>query len=63
MDTLGLWGSLRFDNEDEARAAINHAWQSGVFNSITLETVYGHAVKKRVLPENESLVQFYSKKP
>ena len=63
MDTLGLWGSLCFDNEAEARAAIEHAWQNGAFNSITLETVYGHAVKKRVLPENESLVQFYSKKP
>lgn len=28
---------------------------------ITLETVFGHAVKKLVLPQGENLVQFFPK--
>ncbi len=62
MDTLGLWASLQFDDATAARNAIDHAWRHGALNAVTLETVYGHAVKKRVLPANESLVQFYPKK-
>ena len=30
--------------------------------NITLETVYGHAVKKLVLPQGENVVQFFPKR-
>ncbi len=29
--------------------------------TVTLETVYGHAVKKLTLPEGENVVRFYPK--
>ncbi len=59
MDTLGVWAALRFADEAAARQAVTHGFAQGQLSCITLETVYGHAVKKRVLPPNESLVQFY----
>ena len=30
--------------------------------NITLETVYGHAVKKLMLPQGENVVQFFPKR-
>ncbi|UOO82094.1 methyltransferase [Uruburuella testudinis] len=62
MDTLGIWQALQFDNETAARAAVDAMWQSGEPVDITLETVYGHAVKKLLLPEGESAVQFFPKR-
>lgn len=63
MHSTGLWTALQADDEPRARALITQAWQNGELSGITLETVFGHAVKKRVLPENESLVQFYPRAP
>ncbi|KPN70745.1 hypothetical protein [Neisseria sp. 83E34] len=62
MDTLGIWASLTFSDEAAARALVEQQIAAGRF-SITLETVYGHAVKKTVLPEGASPVQFYPKMP
>ena len=59
MDTLGLWRALDFDNEAAARAAVDEMWRRGELAHITLETVYGHAVKKKYLPEGESEVLFF----
>ena len=42
-----------------ARAAVNEGFAQGLLHTVTLETVYGHAVKKLQLPENENVVQFY----
>ncbi len=61
MDTFGLWASLEFDDKAAAKAAVDKMFADGSLNSITLETVYGHAVKKQALPQGESLVQFYPK--
>ncbi|MDO4696521.1 MAG: methyltransferase [Neisseria sp.] len=64
MDNLGLWQSLRFvDNGSRAaaRERITQWLADGI--GITLETVFGHAVKKNVLPAGESPVQFYPRKP
>ncbi|MDO5059012.1 MAG: methyltransferase [Neisseria sp.] len=64
METLGVWQSLRFADkaaEAAARAALNRWVSDGL--SVTLETVYGHAVKKNVLPAGESPVQFYPRRP
>ena len=62
METLGLWAALQFDDEAAARRAVDEMWQSGELADITLETLYGHAVKKLLLPEGESQVQFYPKR-
>ena len=59
MDTLGLWRALDFDTEAAARAAVDEMWRRGELAHITLETVYGHAVKKKHLPEGESEVLFF----
>lgn len=58
METLGLWQALQLSDEAAARTVINHMWQSGKPVEITLETIHGHAVKKLLLPEGESAMQF-----
>lgn len=63
MDYLGLWQALAPEDENAARAAAQAAWQNGELRRTTLETVYGHAVKKLMLPENESVVTFHKKPP
>ncbi|MDO5640128.1 MAG: methyltransferase [Neisseria sp.] len=62
MDTLGLWQALQFNDEAAARATVEAMWQSGELTDITLETIYGHAVKKLLLPEGEQAVQFFPKR-
>ncbi len=62
MDTLGVWQALQFDDEAAARAAVDAMWASGELADITLETIYGHAVKKLMLPAGESAVQFFPKR-
>ncbi len=59
MDTLGLWQALTFDNPQAAKAYVEQIFTKEGRLNISLETVYGHAVKQRVLPQGESLVQFY----
>lgn len=61
METLGLWASLDFGDEAAARAAVNRMFADGETLTATLETVYGHAVKKRQLPAGESEILFYPK--
>lgn len=61
MDTLSIWSSLVFDDECAARTAINHRLAAGHF-SLMLEVVFGHAVKKQVLPVGESPIQFFPKR-
>ncbi|MDO4907825.1 methyltransferase domain-containing protein [Neisseria sp.] len=62
METLGLWASLDFSDEAAARAAVNRMFAGGATLTATLETVYGHAVRKRQLPAGESPVVFYPKR-
>ncbi|MFC3873469.1 methyltransferase domain-containing protein [Neisseria musculi] len=61
METLGLWASLDFSDEAAARAAVNQMFAAGETLNAALETVYGHAVKRRQLPAGESEVRFYPK--
>lgn len=61
METLGVWSSLVLDDEAAARAAIHRRLAAGHF-SLTLETVFGHAVKKQVLPAGENPIQFFPKR-
>ena len=61
MDTLALWQALQPENESAARRLAEQAVADGRLARITLETVFGHAVKKLVLPEGENLVQFFPK--
>ena len=63
MDTLGLWASLRFHDEAAARKAVDTLFAQQRLPGIVLETVFGHAVKKRQLPAGESPVQFFPKRP
>ena len=62
METLGLWQALQLSDEAAARTVINNMWQSGKPVEITLETIHGHAVKKLLLPEGESAVQFFPRR-
>ncbi|MDO4997180.1 MAG: methyltransferase [Neisseria sp.] len=59
LNTLGVWQALEFTDEAQRQHAqnlLNQYIADGI--SITLEAVFGHAVKKLVLPEGESPVQF-----
>ena len=59
MDTLGIWQALQFTHPQAAKDCVNRIFAEEGRLNITLETVYGHAVKKLALPQGESLVQFY----
>ncbi|ASK28478.1 methyltransferase domain-containing protein [Neisseria chenwenguii] len=59
MATLGLENALRFSDPAAARDAVSALFADEGGLTVTLETVYGHAVKKRVLPQGENLVRFY----
>lgn len=63
MRRLGLWHALAPADADAARAAARTAWDRGGLRRMTLETVFGHAVKKPLLPPNESPVSFHKKAP
>lgn len=59
METAGLWHALHVSDDVAARNIVQQAWQNSTLTQITLETVFAHALKKRKLPQNEQLVQFY----
>ncbi|QEY23873.1 methyltransferase [Neisseria animalis] len=61
MDTLGLRRAVIFSDEAEARRLIDGWFAEGEVLSVTLETLYGHAVKKLALPQGENVVRFYPK--
>lgn len=56
---LGLFTALSPADSTHAKQAIEQAWQNGALRQITLETLFGHALKKAVLPDNTQAVQFY----
>lgn len=62
MDTLGLWHALDFDDPAAARTAIAGLWQRQTPTELTLETVFGHAIKKKILPTGENEVHFFPRK-
>lgn len=62
MDTLGLWHALDFDDPAAARTAIAGLWQRQTPPELTLETVFGHAIKKKILPAGENEVHFFPRK-
>ena len=49
-------------DENAARSYVGTMFEREGGLSITLETVYGHAVKKLMLPQGENVVQFFPKK-
>ena len=53
---------MQFADEAAARAAVNEGFAQRLLHTVTLETMYGHAVKKLQLPENENVVQFYPRR-
>ncbi|AUZ06286.1 MULTISPECIES: hypothetical protein [Vitreoscilla] len=65
MEVLQVWQALGIadDDQENAQKIISQSLQNGELKNITLEVIFGHAVKKLVLPENESLVNFYPSKP
>ena len=65
MEILSLWHSLNIapKQTELAQTVLNQAILSGELAGITLEVVFGHAVKKLRLPDNEALVNFYPSKP
>ena len=58
---IGAWQALQPDDVQAAIAAAEQAWQNGLLREITLETVFGHALRKIDLPDNAQVVQFYPK--
>ena len=61
METLGLWNALKFSDAQAADAFVDKIFETEGRLNITLETVYGHAVKKLVLPQGENVVRFFPK--
>lgn len=61
METLGLWSALKMDKPQVARDFVNQMFEKGETLTIVLETIYGHAVKKLLLPDGEKAVQFFPK--
>lgn len=45
MDTLGVWRAVAWDDENAARSCVGAIFEREGGLGITLETVYGHAVK------------------
>lgn len=45
------------------KSLIDQGFNSGVLNQITLEVIYGHGLKKITLPDQQSVVNFYPKRP
>ena len=62
METLGLWNALKFSNPQAAKECVDQIFTNEGRLNITLETVYGHAVKKLMLPQGENVVQFFPKR-
>lgn len=56
MRVLGLWQSLNLTDEAAALEMLAGRFSDGL--EITLETVFGHALKRLQLPEGEQLVNF-----
>lgn len=63
LDDLNAWQLLAPSDEIAARELVQQAAFSGSLNRLTLETIFGHAIKRLMLPENEQLVQFHRCKP
>ena len=63
MRVAGLWQSLQFEDEEEAIRILIQHWQSGEIHDITLELIYGHGIKKQLMPEHTATVQFYPQPP
>lgn len=61
LDDLNAWVLLQTDDETAAREAVRQAAYSGSLKQLTLQTVFGHGVKKHIQPENERVVRFYRK--
>ncbi|ULJ63025.1 methyltransferase [Wielerella bovis] len=58
LASIGVWQALSLD-DNPPQCAIMAAWEQGLLREMTLETVFGHALKKQVLPNNAQPVQFY----
>lgn len=61
MADLGLWQAVRCNDDNAARVIVNNALLSGSLNTVGLETVYGHALRRPVLPPGEQPVSFRRK--
>lgn len=57
--TLDVWRILRPDDEVCAQTIVDAAIDAGSLRSLTLQTVFGHAVCRAKLKEGEQLVQFH----
>lgn len=63
LDHLGLWPLLQLDQPERARTLLQRGFTEGVLGDVTLELIYGHALRKPLLSENEAVVQFYPRRP
>lgn len=59
MRHIGLWDGLVLEDEQAAIALLARGWADGALSEVSLELVYGHALKKAALAGDEALVQFY----
>lgn len=47
----------------EIKSLLDQGFHNGELNQITLEVIYGHGLKKITLPDQQSVVTFYPKRP
>lgn len=62
---MRLLSTVQIPKEQRFRAMklINQAIKNRQLTNLTLEVIYGHALKKTKVPEDENIVTFYPKKP
>lgn len=63
MAELGILPHIPWACTPEAEAIINQAIEDNNLKSISLEILYGHAVKQLQLPQGESAITFHPPKP
>lgn len=59
MDTFGLWSAIDCNNKAAAQACIDEALNTGHLKHLSLQIVFGHAVRRPVLAAGEHPIHFH----
>lgn len=62
LEACGLWSSLHFSDRQRAVEVLIEQCSQPAGLTVTWEFIYGHAICKQVLPDNQSTIQFYPRR-